>query len=73
MGKATGRLGIACYGFGLNWVFDINIVPGVFAGVVLAFMLRDPEAARSAPVDVPGLLFLATGLGSMQYVLTEGE
>ena len=75
MGPALGPPlgGILVDNYAWNWVFDINIVPGVFAGVVLAFMLRDPEAARSAPVDVPGLLFLAAGLGSMQYVLTEGE
>ncbi len=75
MGPALGPPlgGILVDNYAWNWVFDINIVPGVFAGVVLAFMLRDPDAARSAPVDVPGLLFLAAGLGSMQYVLTEGE
>ncbi len=65
--------GLLVDNFAWNWVFDINIVPGLFAGLVLAFMLRDPDTARSAPVDFPGLAFLAAGLGSMQYVLTEGE
>jgi DHA2 family multidrug resistance protein len=75
MGPALGPPlgGILVDNYAWNWVFDINIVPGIFAGVVLALMLRDPDAARPAPVDVPGLLFLAAGLGSMQYVLTEGE
>ncbi len=75
MGPALGPPlgGILVDNYSWNWVFDINVVPGVFAGGVLAFMLRDPDAARSVPVDVPGLVFLAAGLGSMQYVLTEGE
>jgi len=75
MGPALGPPlgGILVDRYSWNLVFDINIVPGAFAGVVLAIMLRDPETARSAPVDVPGLLLLAAGLGSMQYVLTEGE
>jgi DHA2 family multidrug resistance protein len=75
MGPALGPPlgGILVDNYAWNWVFDINILPGVFAGVVLALMLRDPDAARSAPVDVPGLVFLTAGLGSLQYVLTEGE
>jgi DHA2 family multidrug resistance protein len=75
MGPALGPPlgGILVDNYSWNWVFDINVVPGVFAGTVLFLMLRDPDAAQSAPVDIPGLLFLAAGLGSMQYVLTEGE
>jgi DHA2 family multidrug resistance protein len=56
-----------------NWVFDINIVPGIFASVVLFALLRDPAPARSTAVDFVGLGLLAAGLGSLQYVLTEGE
>ncbi len=69
MGPALGPPlgGILVDNYSWNWVFDINVVPGVFAGIVLFCMLRDPDAAQSAPVDIPGLLFLAAGLGSMQY------
>jgi DHA2 family multidrug resistance protein len=56
-----------------NLCFDINIVPGVFAAVVLSLMLKDPDKARSSRIDIVGLLLLAAGLGGMQYVLTEGE
>jgi DHA2 family multidrug resistance protein len=56
-----------------NLVFDINIVPGVFAAIVLMIMLKDPEKAVAGAVDAVGLLLLAAGVGSMQYVLTEGE
>ena len=56
-----------------NWCFDINIVPGAFAAIVLFLLLRDPERTQPTPVDFPGLGLLALTLGSMQYVLTEGE
>jgi DHA2 family multidrug resistance protein len=36
-------------------------------------MLKDPDKARSSRIDVVGVMLLAAGLGSMQYVLTEGE
>jgi DHA2 family multidrug resistance protein len=36
-------------------------------------MLKDPGKAVAGAIDVVGLVLLAAGLGSMQYVLTEGE
>jgi len=56
-----------------NWVFDINVVPGLFSAILLFVMLKDPSAAKATRIDVAGLALLATGLGTMQYVLTEGE
>jgi len=56
-----------------NLVFYINVVPGIFAAVLLALMLKDPDKARASNVDAVGVILLAAGLGSMQYVLTEGE
>ncbi|MGH7729244.1 MAG: DHA2 family efflux MFS transporter permease subunit [Vulcanimicrobiaceae bacterium] len=56
-----------------NWVFDINVIPGTVAGILLFVLLRDPESRRGMQVDTVGLALLAAGLGSMQYVLTEGE
>jgi DHA2 family multidrug resistance protein len=75
MGPALGPPlgGILVDNFSWNWVFDINIIPGVFAAIVLMLMLRDPDKARSGKVDAIGLVLLAAGLGGMQYVLTEGE
>jgi len=75
MGPALGPPlgGILVDNYSWNLVFYINVVPGVFAAIVLFVMLRDPDAARKNPVDVVGVLLLAAGLGSMQYVLTEGE
>jgi DHA2 family multidrug resistance protein len=59
--------------FSWNLVFYINVVPGIFAAVLLALMLKDPDKARASNVDAVGVILLAAGLGSMQYVLTEGE
>ena len=56
-----------------NWVFDINVVPGVISAGLLLTLLKDPSVARSTPIDFVGLGLLSAGLGTMQYVLTEGE
>jgi DHA2 family multidrug resistance protein len=70
MGPALGPPlgGVLVDNFSWNIVFYINIIPGLFAAIVLTLMLRDPDKARSTPVDVFGLLMLAAGLGAMQYV-----
>jgi DHA2 family multidrug resistance protein len=56
-----------------NWVFDINVLPGIAAFLILAAFLRDPPKGEGSPLDVPGLAFLIVGIGSLQYVLSEGE
>jgi DHA2 family multidrug resistance protein len=57
-----------------NWVFYINIVPGVLASIVLVMLLRNPPYQRKpSGFDLPGLVLLIVGLGSLQYVLDEGE
>ncbi len=75
MGPALGPPlgGVLVDNYSWNWVFDINIAPGLFSAILLALMLRDPEPGRASQVDFVGLLLLAAGLGSLQYVLTEGE
>jgi DHA2 family multidrug resistance protein len=56
-----------------NWVFFINIVPGTLAGTIVLLRLRNPNEPTKAPIDIPGLALLAIGLGSLQYVLGQGE
>lgn len=56
-----------------NWVFFINIGPGIFAGAVMLLRLKNPNDPRSVPLDVVGLGLLIIGLGSLQYVLGEGQ
>jgi DHA2 family multidrug resistance protein len=56
-----------------NWVFFINIVPGIFAAIVVLAMMRNPADPKPIPIDAIGLALLATGLGSLQYILDEGQ
>jgi MFS transporter, DHA2 family, multidrug resistance protein len=56
-----------------NWVFFINVVPGIFAGIVMLTSLKNPNDPRRLPLDVIGLGLLIVGLGSLQYVLGEGQ
>jgi DHA2 family multidrug resistance protein len=57
-----------------NWIFYINIVPGILAAVAIASTLRNPHyQKRQQGFDGIGLALLAAGLGSLQYVLDEGE
>jgi DHA2 family multidrug resistance protein len=66
--------GILTDAFSWNWIFYINIVPGVLAALFIASTLRNPHYHRKpAGFDGIGLALLAAGLGSLQYVLDEGE
>jgi DHA2 family multidrug resistance protein len=75
MGPALGPPlgGLLVDNWSWNWCFDINIVPGIFAALVLAFFLKDPDRAHATRIDSKGLLLLAATLGALQFVLTEGE
>src|SRR5579884_1268501 len=66
--------GILTDAFSWNWIFYINIVPGIFAAFAIGLMLRNPPYhTKRAGFDGLGLTLLAAGLGSLQYVLDEGE
>ncbi len=57
-----------------NWVFYINIIPGILSAILCFTLLRDPARRPGRPsLDGVGLALMATGLGSLQYVLDEGE
>lgn len=56
-----------------NWIFYINVVPGILSALLCAMLLRNPPRQGKPSVDGIGLVLLATGLGSLQYVLDEGE
>jgi DHA2 family multidrug resistance protein len=59
--------------FSWPWIFDINIIPGIAALAIVLTMLRNPAEPKPIPFDGLGVVLLAVGLGSMQYVLDEGE
>ena len=56
-----------------NWVFFLNVIPGVAAATLLFFFLKNPGRPEKTPVDGMGLGLLAFGLRALQYVLNEGE
>jgi len=56
-----------------NYVFFINIAPGIFAAIIILTMMRNPTDPKPIPIDGLGLALLATGLGSLQYILDEGQ
>jgi MFS transporter, DHA2 family, multidrug resistance protein len=75
MGPALGPPlgGFLVDNYSWNWCFDINVVAGAFATIVLLALLRNPQQPKKMPVDGIGVVLLAVSLASMQYVLTEGE
>ncbi|HEY1727364.1 MAG TPA: DHA2 family efflux MFS transporter permease subunit [Candidatus Baltobacteraceae bacterium] len=65
--------GLLTDNYAWNWVFFINLVPGTLAGIIVLMRLRNPTEPRKLPIDAIGLSLLAIGLGSLQYVLGQGE
>ncbi|HUA08324.1 MAG TPA: DHA2 family efflux MFS transporter permease subunit [Candidatus Acidoferrales bacterium] len=56
-----------------RWVFFVNVLPGIAATLLVLLFVRDPQAPKRIPVDAIGIGLLTLGLGTMQYVLDEGE
>jgi DHA2 family multidrug resistance protein len=57
-----------------QWLFFINLVPGIFVSIVVPLLVRtdrpDPSLLRSA--DIPGIALLSVFLGCLEYTLEEG-
>ena len=56
-----------------RWAFFINLPIGIMAALLTYFFMRNPEKPRAARLDWIGLGLLAMGLGSLQYVLDQGQ
>ena len=56
-----------------NWIFYVNIIPGIVSALLCFALLKDPKRVGRPSVDGIGLALMATGLGTLQYVLDEGE
>jgi DHA2 family multidrug resistance protein len=60
--------------FNWRWIFYVNIPVGAIAAFfVSSFVRESPRYAKGKPIDWWGILFLATGVGSLQVVLEKGE
>src|ERR1700693_108261 len=65
--------GLLTDNFSWNYVFLINIVPGTIAGITILAMMKNPTKPRRMPLDIVGLSLLVIGLGSLQFILDEGQ
>lgn len=56
------------------WLFYINIPVGLLAAAMIAKILKGRESKRiKLPIDVVGLTLLVIGVGSLQYMLDNGN
>jgi MFS transporter, DHA2 family, multidrug resistance protein len=57
-----------------HWIFLVNVPIGLAVAFVASRVIEEPgfEAPRE-PVDVFGIILLATGMPALQYVLEEGN
>jgi MFS transporter, DHA2 family, multidrug resistance protein len=65
--------GILIDNFSWPWVFDINVVPGAVAFILLLRYMRDNGKPQRASVDVTGISLLIVAVSCMQYVLDQGQ
>ncbi len=56
-----------------RWAFFINLPVGIAAATLIWNYLRNPSEPVKKQLDWIGLALLAIGLGSMQYVLDQGQ
>jgi DHA2 family multidrug resistance protein len=58
-----------------RWIFYINIPIGILSIVLNQLIIKDPPYMKRTKmkIDYWGLIFLTTGLGSLQFVLDKGE
>ncbi len=56
-----------------RWAFFINLPVGIASATLVWNYLRNIEKPTFRPLDWAGLGLLAAGLGSMQYVLDQGQ
>ncbi|HDO35967.1 MAG TPA: DHA2 family efflux MFS transporter permease subunit [Nitrospirae bacterium] len=58
-----------------RWIFYINVPIGILSIILTLFIIKDPPYMKRMKmrIDYPGLIFLALGLGSLQFVLDKGQ
>jgi DHA2 family multidrug resistance protein len=66
--------GIITDNYHWSWVFFINVPIGIVSlALVYMFLSDTAEQNKSGSIDYIGIILLTVGLGSLQYVLEEGE
>ena len=60
--------------YGWPWIFYVNIPVGILAAVMITGYVHDPEGQKRPPsVDYIGIALLAMSVGSLQYLLENGQ
>ncbi|TPE53550.1 DHA2 family efflux MFS transporter permease subunit [Amaricoccus solimangrovi] len=61
--------------FSWHWLFLVNVIPGIIATAIAWTMVDfdEPERGLLRRFDFLGLLFMAVFLGSLEYVMEEGQ
>ena len=57
-----------------HWLFYINLIPGIAITVLVPMLVRidEPDLSLLRGADYPGIVLMAVGLGTLEYVLEEG-
>jgi DHA2 family multidrug resistance protein len=55
------------------WIFDVNLVPGIVAFLLLFRYMRENGQPRPARIDAVGVGLLIVAVSCLQYVLDQGQ
>src|SRR6201984_2707395 len=58
-----------------HWLFYVNLLPGAAITILAALLVKidEPDLKLLKEADYPGIVLLAIGLGTLEYVLEEGS
>src|ERR1700674_3611789 len=60
--------------YGWPWIFYVNLPVGILAAVMIIGYVHDPEyQVRPRTIDYMGIALLAVSVGSLQYLLEQGQ
>jgi DHA2 family multidrug resistance protein len=66
--------GLITDNFSWHWIFFVNVPIGIIAAFLsYSFVTNDPSAVKPKRIDYWGIVFLVFGVGSLQFVLEEGN
>ena len=66
--------GLITDNFSWHWIFFVNVPIGIIAAFLsYSFVTNDPSAVKPKRIDYWGIVFLIIGVGSLQFVLEEGN
>ena len=57
-----------------HWLFYVNLVPGIAVTILVPLLvdIDKPDLTLLKEADYPGIVLMAIGLGTLEYVLEEG-